>query len=132
MENVQGKARLHPLVAGAAAAVIVASAVGVAAVGGYLPGSKAEQQDRAAVGKTSADTRKAANARGATRVAAACTECGVVVGVKVGPAGVGVGWPCPGYSNETTQVPMLASPYLIRKLPLLPQKTPQELRASQH
>jgi outer membrane lipoprotein SlyB len=94
MENVQGKARLHPLVAGAAAAVIVASAVGVAAVGGYLPGSKAEQQDRAAVGKTSADTRKAANARGATRVAAACTECGVVVGVKeetVMGKGTGVG-----------------------------------------
>lgn len=79
MENVQTKARLHPLVAGAAAAVIVASAVGVAAVGGYLPGSKAEQAPRV---------------KPATRVASACAECGVVVGVKeetVMGKGTGVG-----------------------------------------
>jgi outer membrane lipoprotein SlyB len=79
MENVQTKSRLHPLVAGAAAAVIVASAVGVAAVGGYLPGSKAEQ---------------APSAKPVARVAKACTDCGVVVDVKeqtVMGKGTGIG-----------------------------------------
>ena len=36
------KTKLHPLVAGAAAAVIVAAGVAVAAITGVLPGSKAE------------------------------------------------------------------------------------------
>ncbi len=36
------KSRIHPLAAGAAVAVIVASAVGVAAMTGHLPGSNAE------------------------------------------------------------------------------------------
>ncbi len=70
MENVQSKPRLHPLVAGAAAAVIVASAVAVAAIGGYLPGSKAEQKP------------VISKAKPAARVATACTECGVVLDVK--------------------------------------------------
>src|SRR5690348_11630887 len=87
MENVQPKPRIHPLLAGAAASVIVASAVGIAAVGGYLPGTKAEQrpaEQKAAVSK----------ARPAARVAAACTDCGVVVDVKeetVMGKGTGVG-----------------------------------------
>ena len=38
----QARTRLHPLVAGAAVAVIVAGGVAVAAITGYLPGSKAE------------------------------------------------------------------------------------------
>ncbi len=82
MENVQPKARLHPLVAGAAAAVIVASAVGVAAVGGYLPGSKAEQKP------------VLSKAKPAIRIAKACTDCGVVLDVKeetVMGKGTGVG-----------------------------------------
>lgn len=94
MENVQPKARLHPLVAGAAAAVIVASAVGVAAVGGYLPGSKAEPQGSAAMPAKATQASKPSSARSATRVAAACTECGVVVDVKeqtVMGKGTGVG-----------------------------------------
>ena len=41
METEQ-KSRIHPLAAGAAVAVIIASAVGVAAMTGHLPGSKAE------------------------------------------------------------------------------------------
>ena len=41
METEQ-KSRIHPLAAGAAIAVIVASAVGVAAMTGHLPGSNAE------------------------------------------------------------------------------------------
>jgi outer membrane lipoprotein SlyB len=38
----QEKSRIHPLAAGAAVAVIVASAVGVAAMTGHMPGSNAE------------------------------------------------------------------------------------------
>jgi hypothetical protein len=45
------KKRIHPLMAGAAAAVIVASGVGVAAMTGYLPGTQA---DTAAVAPASA------------------------------------------------------------------------------
>src|SRR5207245_5022786 len=42
-EKMEAQARsLHPLVAGAAVAVIVAGGVAVAAITGYLPGSKAE------------------------------------------------------------------------------------------
>jgi outer membrane lipoprotein SlyB len=41
METVQ-KSRIHPLAAGAAVAVIIASGVGVAAMTGHLPGSNAE------------------------------------------------------------------------------------------
>ena len=41
MEATQ-KSRIHPLTAGAAVAVIIVSAVGVAAMTGHLPGSKAE------------------------------------------------------------------------------------------
>ena len=87
------KARLHPLVAGAAAAVIVVSAVAVAAIGGYLPGSKAEQNEVAQ--KSSAVAQKS-SVPGAKprRVAAACSDCGVVVGVEektVMGHGTGVG-----------------------------------------
>jgi outer membrane lipoprotein SlyB len=84
MENVQARPRLHPLVAGAASAVIIVSALAVAALGGYLPGSKAEPQP--AVAK--------AQEKPATRVAAVCGDCGVVVGVKevdVMGKGTGVG-----------------------------------------
>lgn len=82
MENVQTRSRLHPLAAGAAAAVIVASAVAVAAITGYLPGSKAQQPDAAVMAKTAPQARKAPAARPATQVAKACTDCGVVIDVK--------------------------------------------------
>ena len=55
--------RIHPLIAGAAASVIVLSAVGVAAITGVLPGSRAEKAPETAVAKP-------------------CTDCGVVVAVK--------------------------------------------------
>lgn len=83
MESVQPKSRLHPLVAGAAAALIIACAVAVAAIGGYLPGSKA-----------AVETKPGATAKPAVRVAKACTECGVVIEVKeetVMGKGTGVG-----------------------------------------
>jgi outer membrane lipoprotein SlyB len=57
--------RIHPLIAGAAASVIVLSGVGVAAITGVLPGTRAE---------------KAAEAPPAEKQ---CMECGVVVGVRL-------------------------------------------------
>ena len=92
MESVQPKSRLHPLVAGAAAGVIAVSAVALAAIGGYLPGSKAEpksmeqKEPKAAAAKS--------RAKVPARVASACTDCGVVVDVKetsVMGHGTGVG-----------------------------------------
>jgi uncharacterized protein YcfJ len=68
---------MHPLAAGAAAAVIVASVVAVAAIAGYFPGSSAEPkpaQQKAVAAKPAQ--------KSAVRVAAACSECGVVVAVK--------------------------------------------------
>jgi len=86
------KTRLHPLVAGAAAAVIVAAGVAVAAITGVLPGSKAEM----------APTPEAKSAQPAKHVAQAqpaqpkpvCRDCGVIVEVKevdVLGKGTGVG-----------------------------------------
>ena len=57
--------RIHPLVAGAAVSVIVLSGVGVAAITGVLPGSHAEKPAEAPVTKKE------------------CTDCGVVVGVRL-------------------------------------------------
>jgi len=52
METEQ-KSRIHPLAAGAAVAVIIASAVGVAAMTGHLPGSNAEPAPAAQVSAAS-------------------------------------------------------------------------------
>src|SRR5687768_2679369 len=57
--------RIHPLMAGAAAGVIVLSGVGVAAITGVLPKTQAE---------------KAAEQPMANQV---CTDCGVVVSVRL-------------------------------------------------
>jgi outer membrane lipoprotein SlyB len=54
--------RIHPLIAGAAASVIVLSGVGVAALTGYLPGTRAVESPAAQ--KES------------------CVDCGVVVAVR--------------------------------------------------
>lgn len=95
MESVQSKSRLHPLVAGAAAAVIIVSAVAVAAIGGYLPGSKADTKESttANAAKESAKTAHAAKPK-PVHVATACTDCGVIVDIKeqnVMGKGTGVG-----------------------------------------
>src|SRR3954462_5643498 len=74
------KTKLHPLVAGAAAAVIVAAGVAVAAITGVLPGSKAEM----------APTPEVKPAQTAKHVAAAqpaqhkpvCHDWGVIGEVK--------------------------------------------------
>ncbi|MGQ0652203.1 MAG: glycine zipper 2TM domain-containing protein [Betaproteobacteria bacterium] len=97
------KSRIHPLVAGAAVALIIASAVGVAAITGLLPGSNAEKGDvqpmAAASGSSAPAAQPAASQRSAApaapkpvKVASAptssapakprCVDCGTVVDVK--------------------------------------------------
>jgi outer membrane lipoprotein SlyB len=49
MEATEAKSRIHPLVAIASIAVIIFSAVGVAALTGYLPGSSAQKTPEPAV-----------------------------------------------------------------------------------
>ena len=110
--------RIHPLVAGAAAAVIITSGVGVAAVTGYLPGSNAEKADPAAQsaapasapGKTAASgaaqshpakpahaapaRQQVASAQPTAQAKAHCAACGTVIDVKaveVKGEGSGVG-----------------------------------------
>jgi outer membrane lipoprotein SlyB len=111
----QTKSRIHPLVATAAVAVIILSAVAVAAITGYLPGSNAQKADEqaaltppkaAATAAKPAQPAAAAPAQHRTQVASAahtaqaapakphCTSCGVVQDVKeveVKGEGSGVG-----------------------------------------
>jgi outer membrane lipoprotein SlyB len=68
--------KLHPLVAGAAVAIIIAAGVAVAAITGHLPGSNAENANSKAV------TQPAKHASARQHVAAACHDCGVIVEVK--------------------------------------------------
>src|SRR5271154_7134203 len=88
------KSRIHPLAAGAAVAVIIASAVGVAAMTGHLPGSNAEPAVApqvavapppvAAVQSGSAGNQQIAEASQSSRVQAGpgCASCGVVEAVN--------------------------------------------------
>ncbi|HEX2567303.1 MAG TPA: glycine zipper 2TM domain-containing protein [Burkholderiales bacterium] len=103
-EQAQTKSRIHPLMATAAVAVIILSAVAVAAITGYLPGSNAQKADeQAAMSQPQANTAKTPQASAAkpaqaaaqprTQVASAapahtaqakphCANCGVVQDVK--------------------------------------------------
>jgi outer membrane lipoprotein SlyB len=74
----QAKTRIHPLVAGAAVAVIVAAGVAVAAITGYLPGSNAEMAPSA----KPATPQASHPAQQRQHVAAVCHDCGVIVEVK--------------------------------------------------
>jgi outer membrane lipoprotein SlyB len=100
----QTKAGLHPLIAGAAVAVIVAGGVAVAAITGYLPGSKAEIADKApekpAVSKQAKPAQgqkqhvASAQPSAKPQTAAVCHDCGVIVEVKeveVKGKGTGIG-----------------------------------------
>jgi outer membrane lipoprotein SlyB len=84
----QAKARLHPLLAGAAVAVIVAAGVAVAAITGYLPGSNAEMapSDKASASQASQQQRQhgaaAKPAEQRQHVAAVCQDCGTIMEVK--------------------------------------------------
>src|SRR5580765_1967193 len=77
------KTRLHPLVAGAAAAVIVAAGVAVAAITGVLPGSKAEMAPTPEVKSTQpAKTHVASTQTAQHKPVPVCHDCGVIVEVK--------------------------------------------------
>jgi outer membrane lipoprotein SlyB len=102
MEAQEHKRRLHPLVAGASVAVIVLSAVGVAAITGHLPGTQAEKGPEAqavasAPAGKSLDRPLQRPAPPRQQIAAApapCVNCAVVVGVtevKVKGEGTGLG-----------------------------------------
>ena len=67
----------HPLVLSAAVAVIVASGVGVAALTGHLPGSKAQESSSAGATAPSPQPKPQVGA-----VARPCVTCGVVIDVK--------------------------------------------------
>ena len=82
----QAQKKLHPLMAGAAVAVILAAGVSIAAITGHLPGSKAETAPAQKVAAQPA--KKVAHAP------AKCHDCGVIVDVKeveVPGKGTGVG-----------------------------------------
>lgn len=97
--------RIHPLVAGAAVAVIIAAGVGVAAITGYLPGSSADgsstqpkaatpEKPAVAQSKLVQPRQQVASAKPATepKPVTVCKECGVIVEVKeVEVAGKGTG-----------------------------------------
>lgn len=119
MKNNTMSGRIHPLIAAAAAAVILVSLVGVAAITGVLPNSKADQSaevSRTATEQSLASENKQKNnqqetvkhaspAKQTTRpaqdnyqqqAAASCSNCGRVESVKTiqsaaQPSGVGVG-----------------------------------------
>jgi len=75
--------RIHPLVAGASVAVIVAAGVAVAAITGHLPGSKAETAPTQVVTHAAKPVHKPV---------ALCKDCGTIVAVKeVDVAGKGTG-----------------------------------------
>lgn len=77
------KTRLHPLVAGAAAAVIVAAGVAVAAITGVLPGSKAEMAPTPEVKSAQPAKTHVATAQTAQhKPVSVCHDCGVVLEVK--------------------------------------------------
>jgi outer membrane lipoprotein SlyB len=88
METMQ-KSRIHPLAAGAAIAVIIASAVGVAAMTGHLPGSSAENTSAPQIAVSpppvaSARRQQVAAASQSTlaQTRPVCANCGVVEAVN--------------------------------------------------
>ena len=87
--------RIHPLVAGASVAVIIAAGVAVAAITGYLPGTKADVDTKPVVSSQPAkpaQQKHVATAAETRHVAAVCHDCGTIVEVKeVEVAGKGTG-----------------------------------------
>ena len=91
----QATNRIHPLVAGAAVAVIIAAGVAVAAVTGNVPGSKADSTSAQAQ-KPEPQKPQVASARPASepRPVSLCKSCGTIVEVKevdVPGKGTGIG-----------------------------------------
>src|SRR5258706_8530797 len=101
--EIESKSKIHPLVAGAAAAVIIASGVGVAAITGNLPGSKADPQPASVAAPAQQHAAKPAHPQSknvqvasapSAQHAKACPACGVVTAVnevEVKGKGTGVG-----------------------------------------
>jgi outer membrane lipoprotein SlyB len=95
----QATNRIHPLVAGAAVAVIVAAGVGVAAITGHLPGSNADStpaQPMTSAKPAQPQKHQVAAAKPATerKPVAICKDCGTIVEVKevdVPGKGTGIG-----------------------------------------
>ena len=92
----QAAHRIHPLVAGASVAVIIAAGVAVAAITGHLPGSNAETAPTAPAtsAKPSHNQQVASAKPTAHKPVAVCRECGTIVEVKeveVLGKGTGVG-----------------------------------------
>src|SRR5580765_2671348 len=89
--------RIHPLVAGASVAVIIAAGVAVAAITGYLPGTKADVDTKPVVSSPPAkpaQQKHVATATETRHVAAVCHDCGTIVEVKeveVKGKGTGIG-----------------------------------------
>jgi outer membrane lipoprotein SlyB len=83
----QAKTGIHPLIAGAAVAVIVAAGVAVAAITGYLPGSNAEmapaaKTDTPPASHPAQQRQHAAATKPAQHLAAVCHDCGTILEVK--------------------------------------------------
>ena len=92
----QGTHRIHPLMAGAAVAVIIAAGVAVAAITGHLPGSKADTAPAQPVTSAKPQKQHVAAAKPASehKPVAICKECGTIVEVKevdVPGKGTGIG-----------------------------------------
>lgn len=92
----QATNRIHPLVAGAAVAVIVAAGVAVAAVTGNLPGSKADTTPAQPMTSTQKAHQQVASAKPAQapKPVSICKDCGTIVEVKevdVPGKGTGIG-----------------------------------------
>lgn len=88
--------RIHPLVAGASVAVIIAAGVAVAAITGYLPGTKADVEPQKVLTSQPAKPGQAQHAQAQQKqhVAAACHDCGTIIEVKeveVKGKGTGIG-----------------------------------------
>ena len=84
----QERKGIHPLIAGASVAVIIAAGVAVAAITGYLPGTNADAPEKAPVaqqGKPAQQKQHVAAAKPSSSTphpAAVCRDCGVIVEVK--------------------------------------------------
>ena len=75
--------RIHPLMAGAAASVIVLSGVGVAALTGVLPRTQAEKAIEQSVAKKPLEQPVAKKPLEQQAAKKGCADCGVVVAVRL-------------------------------------------------
>lgn len=95
MDTARFRTRLHPMVLGAAASVMVVSLVGVGAITGLIPTASSQRGEAGAVAKNPSEQRAPSDARpplGLPR--ASCPTCGVVESIRtveVKGDGTGIG-----------------------------------------